>query len=409
MVREYLNRKPDVKKRSFGHFMEDLVQKVPVYGMKLPTRFQLIGPVGIDEYSACIEALKKQKNHVIGQSRPITHRAYARVGLMGNPSDGFNGATISVSVKNYWAEATIRESERLELVRHPLNDPTEFGSLGDLATISQREGYQGGLRLMQATCKRFFEYCSDHGIALHRRNFKLSYDTNIPRQVGLSGSSAIVTATFKCLMDFYGVTNEDIPLELQPGFILSAETELGITAGLQDRVIQVYEGVVFMDFRKELLESRGYGEYVNLDPKLAPPLWLAYLAEPKDSGRMHNNVKGRWLAGDQEIVEGMKVFVDLTYKAKQALLDGDWSTLKDLMDLNFNQRLKLYGPEALGKRNLDMISIARKHGSSAKFPGSGNAVIGLLLDPQKREAMKEEFEANGCVFCDVVVNYPRRT
>ena len=53
---------------------------------------------------------------------------------------------------------------------------------------------------MQATCKRFFEYCTQNGLALYRKNFTLSYDTNIPRQVGLAGSSAIVTATLQSLM-----------------------------------------------------------------------------------------------------------------------------------------------------------------------------------------------------------------
>lgn len=74
---------------------------------------------------------------------------------------------------------------------------------------------QGGLRLMQATCKRFFEYCRDHGIALDRRNFTMSYDTNIPRQVGLAGSSAIVTSALRCLMSFYKLTDSDIPKTLQ--------------------------------------------------------------------------------------------------------------------------------------------------------------------------------------------------
>jgi glucuronokinase len=49
-------------------------------------------------------------------------------------------------------------------------------------------------------------------------------------------------------MEFYGV---DIPLEAQPMLVLSVEKEeLGIGAGLQDRVIQVYEGLVYMDFDK---------------------------------------------------------------------------------------------------------------------------------------------------------------
>ena len=63
--------------------------------------------------------------------------------LMGNPSDGFNGKTISLSIKNFWAEVTIFESARLSLIPHPLNDPTEFGSLGTIHILRhiQYEGY----------------------------------------------------------------------------------------------------------------------------------------------------------------------------------------------------------------------------------------------------------------------------
>jgi glucuronokinase len=54
--------------------------------------------------------------------------------------------------------------------------------------------------------------------------------------VGLAGSSAIIVATLRCLMEFYDV---DIPPEVQPSLALSVERdELKIGAGLQDRVIQ---------------------------------------------------------------------------------------------------------------------------------------------------------------------------
>ena len=39
----------------------------------------------------------------------MTHR----VGLMGNPSDGFNGKTIAMSISNFWAEVTLVESQTL--------------------------------------------------------------------------------------------------------------------------------------------------------------------------------------------------------------------------------------------------------------------------------------------------------
>lgn len=64
-------------------------------------------------------------------------------------------------------------------------------------------------------------------------------------QTGLSGSSAIACAAFSCLLDFYNV-REKIGVKIRPQLILNAEKELGIVAGLQDRVAQVYGGLVYM-------------------------------------------------------------------------------------------------------------------------------------------------------------------
>ena len=140
---------------------------------------------------------------------------------------------------------------------------------------------------MQATCKKFYQYCSKHGIALAKRNFTLKYDTNVPRQVGLAGSSAIVTATLQCLMHFFNLTLSDLPKEVQPQFILEVEkSELHINAGLQDRVIQVYEGLVFMDFSQELMSENGHGNYSYLKITDLPRFFLAYLTDPSDSGKV---------------------------------------------------------------------------------------------------------------------------
>lgn len=84
--------------------------------------------------------------------------------------------------------------------------------------------------VLQAACKRFFDYCQLHRIALQGPGFHMSYDTSIPRQAGLSGSSAIVCAAINCLMQHYQVADQ-IPIESRPELVLSAENELGITAG----------------------------------------------------------------------------------------------------------------------------------------------------------------------------------
>jgi len=169
-VDEYLSSQSHfrLEENSFGRFVDWLIQNgTPIYGMKIPTRFQLIGHVGLSDYQKWTQYFQA-RDQDIKNKVPINCRAYARVGLMGNPSDGFNGKTISLSIKNFWAEATIFESPRLNLIPHPLNDPTVFGSLADLHCISKKEGYMGGLRLVQATCKKFYEYCDANGIALPR-------------------------------------------------------------------------------------------------------------------------------------------------------------------------------------------------------------------------------------------------
>jgi glucuronokinase len=55
-----------------------------------------------------------------------------------------------------------------------------------------------------------------------------------------------------------------------------------------------------------------------------------------------------------------------------------------VMDENFDTRREIYGDAAVGEANLQMVNIARKHGSAVKFPGSGGAVIGLCLDKEKQ-------------------------
>ncbi|XP_056139075.1 glucuronokinase with putative uridyl pyrophosphorylase [Lampris incognitus] len=406
-ISEFLNLQLQAEDRSFGQFWEWLINEkhLQVFGMKLPTGFQLIGQVGFSDYTKWLSHYSaKQRDK---PNNTFTCRSYARVGLMGNPSDGFNGKTIAMTISNFWAEVTLVESQALVLLPHPLNDPTEFGSLQDLFCISRKEGYLGGLRLLQATCKKFYQFCSKQGIALTKQNFTLKYDTNIPRQVGLAGSSAIVSATLKCLMKFYNITDSDLPKAIRANFILNVETdELFITAGLQDRVVQVYEGLVYMDFSKALMEDRGYGEYVSLDMSSLPTFWLGYLSDPSDSGRIHSNVRQRWLNGEPVVVDAMKSFAELTDQARTALQDKDWNKLAQLMDQNFELRRSVYTDECLGPGNLKMVQLARQFGSAVKLPGSGGAVVGLCLDQARLVEMRQAFQEAGCVFCVIVPYSP---
>lgn len=334
----------------------------------------------------------------------IGHRAYARIGLMGNPSDGFYGKTISTCIKNFYAQTVLMESQRIKIVPHSIHDPTEFSSLEELEETAKKDGYYGGIRLIYATLKRFSEYCRENGIKLDHRNYSIIYDTNIPRQVGLGGSSAIIVSLLKSLMEFYGLNNNEIPIEFQPNLILSVETnELGINAGLQDRVIQTYGGTVFMNFDKSIMESLGHGIYERMDTKLLPNLFIAYVERSgKDSGKMHNEVRFRFNQGDKEIINAMATFASYAQEAKSALEERDYKRFGELMNMNFQLRRKIYGDKALGENNLRMIEIAKKHGAPAKFPGSGGAIIGMYEDENQIKKLEEVYTKEGFRFTKVI-------
>src|SRR5208283_2563111 len=124
----------------------------------------------------------------------IRKKAYARAALIGNPSDGYFGKTIALLVRNFWAEVTLYEWDQIELIPSQ-EDQSRFDSIAALAQDVRLHGYYGGIRLLKATIKKFFEYCQKQRIALDRRNFSVRYQSTIPRQLGLAGSSAIIVAT----------------------------------------------------------------------------------------------------------------------------------------------------------------------------------------------------------------------
>ena len=162
--------------------------------------------------------------------------------------------------------------------------------------------------------------------------------------------------------------------------------ELGINAGLQDRVVQTFGGLVHMDF-SQLQTVEGstsgikVGRYTSLDPSLLPPLYLAYnTIAGGDSGQVHSTVRDRWLSRDAELVDGMTRLGSLADRARECLLQNKVHFLPELMDQNIRLRRRLYGDAVVGQVNIEAIEIAQAHGLAAKFSGSGGALVCLRRD-----------------------------
>lgn len=313
----------------------------------------------------------------------IEARAYARAGLLGNPSDGYFGKTISVIVKNFGAQVILFESP--ELVIEPQEaDTNTFKNLSQLRKFVSATGYNGGVPIIKAAIKKFGDYFEAGGFNLPNRNFTIRYHSSIPRQVGLAGSSAIVMATLRALMKFFEI---DIEPKILASLALKAETEeLGITAGLQDRVIQAYEGCVFMDFDKENLEKTGTGIYKPLSPALLPKLYIAYKTDlSKVSGKVLQDIRTRFEKGDPFVIETLQRIAQLAQEGKEALEKQDFLKLHHLINENFDQRRKIMNISA---SNLELIETARQTGASSKFTGSGGSIIGMYEDDEMLNRLK---------------------
>lgn len=313
----------------------------------------------------------------------IRTRSYPRAGFIGNPSDGYFGKTISFVFSNFHADVTLFESPELEIVPAQY-DSNIFPSMKALTKDVNLYGYYGGIRLLKAAVKKFYEYCENAGITPEEKNFTIRYSSDIPFRLGLAGSSAIITACIKALMQFFEV---EIPKAIMANLVLSVEVEeLKISAGLQDRVVQAYECPVYMDFNESLMKQQGYGRYEVIDAGLFPPLYIAYSRDLSEGSEViHDNFRERYNFKDEKVLAAIAEWRSITESVWQHLLAGEKDKIGPLMNRNFDLRKEVM---KISQRNLLMVNTARSTGASAKFTGSGGAIIGTY----ENEDMYRELE-----------------
>jgi glucuronokinase len=293
-------------------------------------------------------------------------------------------------MEDFRARVLVYPSGRLE-IKPSKADVPRFDNLNELYSLTRWRGYYGGVRIVQALIVRLVDYCRTRGIELPDRNFTLEYESSIPQRLGLGGSSAIITAALRALCQYYEI---EIPLPVQANLALEAETvELGVPAGLQDRVAQAYQGLVYMDFSRELMESRGYGEYQRLDPDLARNVYVAYRTSLSEGTEVfHNDIRERWGRGEPAVVDAMKTWASYAEQGKDCLLRGDFDGLNELIDANFDLRARIY---RISGGNREMIAAARSAGASANFAGSGGAIVGLYRDSEMFSRLQEALRGIG--------------
>ncbi|WP_420450520.1 mevalonate kinase [Ilumatobacter sp.] len=330
----------------------------------------------------------------------VTHgRCWARAALAGNPSDGYGGFVVSVPVRSVAATVRVEPAERFEVVHSPTADDT-FADLAALVDHLDSVGYDDARRLVLATVRELVRRC---GVAL--RPLRIDVETTIPRSVGLAGSSAIVVATVRALLEatdrgwgsIPATHGLDDPARLAALALGVERDELGIAAGLQDRLVQSHGAPVAMDFADGDGTTAATTVLADLDRTLLerPLLVAVRQAAAEPSGVVHSGLRERWEADARGTRATMARIADEGRGAAAAVRAGDLDELGRAMDRTLELRAGLVHLDAA----LSAAAAAvRAAGGHANWSGSGGAIT-VLPPPEEAAAaaLVAELEtAHGC-------------
>jgi len=146
-----------------------------------------------------------------------------------------------------------------------------------------------------------------------------------------------------------------------------------------------------MDFNKAYFRRQGYGEYEALDPNTLPFLFIAWKQSTAEGSEIfHNDIRERFDKNDKEVLLAIEYWKEMTQQFLEGLKEQNIVKMQSAMNANFDRRAQIY---QISADNLEMIDIARKCGASAKFAGSGGAIIGMYDHVDMFNKLQQRFTA----------------
>jgi galactokinase len=323
----------------------------------------------------------------------------ARVNILGNPTDGNEGAyaTISAAV-DIRAHAVIDSQEKHILEHTDVEIPPIVFHPSDLPLV-----YDGSADLLKAALNILYTHSQEFKKKISDRGFHLRVWSEVPRQSGLGGSSLFVLLALAAVREFYNLDRR-----IHNDYFLSElaqrieEIELGITCGFADRYVPLFGGLAYLDYRGKLYHAEighePYVTYERLDGLVESlPLVAVVTGVRHDSGDVHGRMRPRYLAEYKEwqktggemppLVSTMSAAWDCAWRGKIALLGGDLPLFGQLMDENHHlvDRMMHYCgfEDGAGWANNLFIKAAKENGAlGAKLTGAGGGgSVFALVNP----------------------------
>jgi galactokinase/mevalonate kinase-like predicted kinase len=301
----------------------------------------------------------------------ICASAPGRAGIIGNPTDGYGGTLISCAIDRRAtvtlseAEKTVIENEGLQCALHI---PDDYRNRGDVFDIAK-------------SVLRFFN--------LYDRKLHITIATDIPKQAGLAGSTAVLSALLRAVMAYLNIEiNNYMFAEINRSVELN---HMKMQCGYQDAYMTTFGGLNYLDFRgKEHYrewDEEDYGTVEPLGERVGRlPFVIAHTGVSHVSGDVHRPLRERWMEGDLAVMSAYNRITAIAREGKKALLEENWEHLAELMKENheLQDRLSPSGPEVSR-----LISAAMSAGApAAKLAGAGGGgtVIALTFDADKTVA-----------------------
>lgn len=303
--------------------------------------------------------------------------APARAGIIGNPSDMYGGTVISCAVGlRAWcrveqADALSLEVSESRLLIERYEDLAARGEPVDIARAAVRYWLR---RREVAT-------------SLTSLKFALTAGSEIPVQAGLAGSTALLTAILGVIHAWSNVPYPPWHLAETVGHV--EFHEMDVVCGYQDQYMAAYGGLNAMNFRdkEKLLHMPGQEPLASVE-RLGEaahdlPLTVATTGVQHHSGRVHTNLRERWVAGERQVVKGIRTIAGLAKEGKRAVLNGDWQALGDMMNQNHAIIRDLGGSGEANERLIEAAIAGGAWGAKLAGAGGGGTVIAVSSDPDR--------------------------
>ena len=321
---------------------------------------------------------------------PVTCRVPARVGLVGNPSDGFGGAVLATVVPGFVATVRARTAATVCLREAPADAIADAAAADAMTTMSgaawwehaAAHGHGDEQRIISAalwTLMRHLEV---------RRGIDLRWSTTVPRSVGLAGSSALAVATIDAASDVWGVA---LDRRVIAALALAAEVDvLGIAAGWQDRIVQSVDDTVLVDTAAmEQVDGIDVPSVHVIRP--ASPIrvvvgWAGHTASSSEG--YHAALRSPARRHDV----AMRDLADLARAAAHSMRSGDRRAFAAAVDAGWRTR---QAAAPLRADHTALVESVRSVGVAATTPGSGGSVVAVALDDDDERRVRAALGAAG--------------